>query len=280
VPAPARPFLLGARITGHVRHRSKYVHAELPWERRFYFRDPAQPTMHSAGNLEQFHHELRGCSLAGVEHHVAGHDFSRWVDDVLQMRNSPRGCGRSRPSRAPAVGRGLRNACAPRSSTQFRSATGCCRAAWSDERLPGHFATGSELAKPDCGAAPLMALRAPFRRMARRLHSPAAGGARRRPPLPKERRSGTEHRVHRRQRGGGAHRAPARRGRSHLPDHAGLANGRVGRRLEREGPAQSVGHRARGDRDAERGGRRGRAGTARCSAARSRPASPRRRACC
>jgi len=84
VPGPARPFVLGDRITGHVRHRSKYVHAELPWDRRFYFRDPAQTTWHSAGNLEQFHHELRRCSLAGVEHHVAGHDFSRWVDDVLQ----------------------------------------------------------------------------------------------------------------------------------------------------------------------------------------------------
>ena len=44
-----------------------------------------------------------------------------------------------------------------------------------------------------------------------------------------------------------------------LPDHAGLADGRARRRLERDGPAQPLGHRARGDRDAERGGRGGRA---------------------
>jgi hypothetical protein len=83
-PGPARPFVLGDRITGHVRHRSKYVHAELPGDRRFYFRDPGQTTMHSAGNLEQFQHELCDCSLSSLEHHAAGHDFSRWMDDVLQ----------------------------------------------------------------------------------------------------------------------------------------------------------------------------------------------------
>ena len=48
------------------------------------------------------------------------------------------------------------------------------------------------------------------------------------------------------------------RGDRHLPDHPGIADGRVGRRLVAGRTAESLGNHPAGDRDAERGrGRRG-----------------------
>lgn len=77
-------FELGERITAHVRHRHKYAHAALPPERRFYFRGAEGSTGRSAGSLEEFDRELRGGSASVLRHHAARHDFSRWVDGVLQ----------------------------------------------------------------------------------------------------------------------------------------------------------------------------------------------------
>ena len=70
-------------------------------------------------------------------------------------------------------------------------------------------------------------------------------------------RSPADARDDRRQRGRGLGRLPAQRGLLHLPDHAVLADGRAGRRVVEPGPAERLGHRADGRRDAERG-RRGR----------------------
>jgi hypothetical protein len=77
-------FTLARRATSHVRHRHKYVHAELPTDHRFYFGDPTEPLGASAGNLQQFHHELRACSPLVLRHHLNRNDFSRWVQDVMQ----------------------------------------------------------------------------------------------------------------------------------------------------------------------------------------------------
>jgi hypothetical protein len=60
------------------------VHAELPTDHRFYFGDPTEPLGASAGNLQQFHHELRACSPLVLRHHLNRNDFSRWVQDVMQ----------------------------------------------------------------------------------------------------------------------------------------------------------------------------------------------------
>ena len=72
--------------------------------------------------------------------------------------------------------------------------------------------------------------------------------------------------MHRWQRGGRTHRVPLERGRFHLPDHAGIADGRALRRLGRCRPAEPLGRGARRRRDAIGGRRGGR--NARCVAAR------------
>jgi len=79
-----QPFVFAERLTRHVRHRHKYLHAALPPKMRFYFCDLGRLTGRSAGNLEEFHQELRSCTPAVVRQHMARHDFSRWVRDVIQ----------------------------------------------------------------------------------------------------------------------------------------------------------------------------------------------------
>jgi hypothetical protein len=79
-----QPFVFAERLTRHVRHRHKYLHAVLPPKLRFYFCDLGRPTGRSAGNLEEFHQELRSCIPAVLRHHMVRHDFSRWVRDVIQ----------------------------------------------------------------------------------------------------------------------------------------------------------------------------------------------------
>ncbi len=81
---PGRAFAFEERITGHVRHRHKYLHADLPLERRFYFCRVDGATGRSAGNLEEFQDELRRCPKDVLRHHVPRHDFSRWLLDVIQ----------------------------------------------------------------------------------------------------------------------------------------------------------------------------------------------------
>jgi hydroxymethylpyrimidine pyrophosphatase-like HAD family hydrolase len=81
---PGRAFAFEERITGHVRHRHKYLHADLPTERRFFFCGGDGETGRSAGNLEEFKDELRVCPPGVLRHHVPRHDFSRWVLDVIQ----------------------------------------------------------------------------------------------------------------------------------------------------------------------------------------------------
>lgn len=67
-----------------MRHWHKYSSAFLPAARRFYFRAPTGLTGAVAGNMEEFHRELRRVPLAVVRHHARGGDFSRWVADVLR----------------------------------------------------------------------------------------------------------------------------------------------------------------------------------------------------
>lgn len=77
-------FTLPSRTVEHVRHWHKYAGGELPPERRFYFRDDGDSTGAVAANLEQFHHEVRRCTLDVLRHHAAGGDFSRWIRDVVK----------------------------------------------------------------------------------------------------------------------------------------------------------------------------------------------------
>jgi hydroxymethylpyrimidine pyrophosphatase-like HAD family hydrolase len=82
-PALATAIELDDRRSGHVRHWHKYVDQQLAPNRRFYFRSGSGPTGESAANIPEFSDEIARCDLAVLFHHAAGHDFSRWIGEVL-----------------------------------------------------------------------------------------------------------------------------------------------------------------------------------------------------
>jgi len=82
--ADPQQLTLGPRWVEHVRHWHKYLHAQLPRERWFYFRDAAGRGQAAAGNLAEFHRALRHASAAELLHHARARDFSRWISDVIQ----------------------------------------------------------------------------------------------------------------------------------------------------------------------------------------------------
>ncbi len=83
-PGDAVVFRPAARATHHVRHWHKYDDDRLPPDRRFHFRvDDATLTGATAGSVAGLARELRRCADATIEHHCAGGDLSRWVDEVL-----------------------------------------------------------------------------------------------------------------------------------------------------------------------------------------------------
>lgn len=79
-----RPFRIGTRQTGHIRHWHKYLHAHLPLHHRFFFRTAQGTTGSSAGNIEEFFHEIQRCQNTVIQHHASSGDFSRWIAEVLQ----------------------------------------------------------------------------------------------------------------------------------------------------------------------------------------------------
>jgi hypothetical protein len=78
-PAEVYPLILGRRAVNHVRHWHKYARFRLPPARRFYFWDSGGV----AGNLEEFHSELRLCDGRVLGHHARHRDFSSWIQDVM-----------------------------------------------------------------------------------------------------------------------------------------------------------------------------------------------------
>ena len=75
-----RPFTVHRRSSGHVRHWHKYIDGELPASLRFYF----TASDRVAGNLREFHRQFGGCSNTTLESHAHRHDFSRWIQLVIQ----------------------------------------------------------------------------------------------------------------------------------------------------------------------------------------------------
>lgn len=70
-------FRPAGRRTSHVRHWHKYVDADLPPDRRFFFRrNRDEPTGAVAANLDSFHQELSRSDIAAVTHHATLGDFS------------------------------------------------------------------------------------------------------------------------------------------------------------------------------------------------------------
>ncbi|MCK6554976.1 HAD hydrolase family protein [Candidatus Binatia bacterium] len=83
---PIERLRFAPRWVAHVRHWHKYSSAQLPAEGRFYFRGPAGLTGAAAGNMEEFHREVRRATAGTLQHHAAFGDFSRWVTEVIQDR--------------------------------------------------------------------------------------------------------------------------------------------------------------------------------------------------
>ncbi len=81
---PDRDFVLGARVTPHVRHWHKYVGAALPPEHWFRFVDAAGAVVASAGNVESFLRDLEEIDPGVLDGHLARGDISRWLSGCLQ----------------------------------------------------------------------------------------------------------------------------------------------------------------------------------------------------
>ncbi len=82
-PGP-RPFTVARRASPHARHLHKYQGRTLPEPQHFYFLAGAARTGRSAGNVEEFHREIRRADGGVVRHHALHGDFSRWIADVLR----------------------------------------------------------------------------------------------------------------------------------------------------------------------------------------------------
>ncbi|HEX6307106.1 MAG TPA: HAD family hydrolase [Longimicrobiales bacterium] len=75
-------FATGTRALPHVRHQHKYMYAQVPWERRFFFGPPAADRR-VAGNVAEFACEIAGTPRDVLRTHLLAGDFSRWTRDVL-----------------------------------------------------------------------------------------------------------------------------------------------------------------------------------------------------
>ena len=75
---------LAPRTLKHVRHKHKYSSGSIPPERRFHFWTHDGRDGPSAGNMEEFYREIDRSDGETLRHHCANHDFSQWVEEVLQ----------------------------------------------------------------------------------------------------------------------------------------------------------------------------------------------------
>lgn len=81
--AGTRRFRIAERVSEHVRHWHKYLSGQVPAPRRFFFRSNGGFTGGLAGNLSEFHREIRRARADTLHHHLRQGDFSAWVRDVI-----------------------------------------------------------------------------------------------------------------------------------------------------------------------------------------------------
>lgn len=82
-PPELHRLALSNRWVRHVRHWHKYAAAQLPSERRFYFRDRGGSLVGIAGNLVEFQRLLHRCDGQTLARHARARDFSRWLREVI-----------------------------------------------------------------------------------------------------------------------------------------------------------------------------------------------------
>jgi hypothetical protein len=78
-----RMFMIGPRITPHVRHREKYVDVPVSEERAFVFAPLEGGPYRRVQTLRQLVNELESVPPAALEPYIVRGDFSRWIGDVF-----------------------------------------------------------------------------------------------------------------------------------------------------------------------------------------------------
>lgn len=78
-----RMFMIGPRITPHVRHREKYVDVPVSDERAFVFTPPDGGPCLRVQTLRQLVEHLESMPPAHLEPYVVRGDFSRWIGGVF-----------------------------------------------------------------------------------------------------------------------------------------------------------------------------------------------------
>jgi hypothetical protein len=99
----AARFRIQRRRVTHRRHVRKYTEGELPPERSFFFRGPRRELNLRAANLVRFVELAEGVDEATWLHHLRGHDYSRWIREVIKDPELAAAVAASEASPAPAA---------------------------------------------------------------------------------------------------------------------------------------------------------------------------------
>jgi hypothetical protein len=78
-----RTFIIGERLTPHVRHRQKYVDVPVPDNRAFVFGAGRRSVTARAHTLREFVEVLEKLGVTQGSGYLRRRDFSRWIGDVF-----------------------------------------------------------------------------------------------------------------------------------------------------------------------------------------------------
>ena len=78
-----RRFIIGERLTPHVRHRQKYVDVPVSDERAFVFGSNHRTAATRAHTLREFVSGVEQLDATGSGGYLRRGDFSRWISDVF-----------------------------------------------------------------------------------------------------------------------------------------------------------------------------------------------------
>jgi hydroxymethylpyrimidine pyrophosphatase-like HAD family hydrolase len=81
--AELRTFIIGERLTPHVRHRQKYVDVPVPDNRAFVFGSGRRSVTARAHTLREFVDVLETLDVTQGSGYLRRRDFSRWIGDVF-----------------------------------------------------------------------------------------------------------------------------------------------------------------------------------------------------
>jgi hypothetical protein len=82
-PGKLQHFSLRARLTAHVRHRSKYLDVPMQTGSEFVFTADGRPVGPPSRTLQQFVASLESVSRGVLDGHARRGDFSRWIAEAF-----------------------------------------------------------------------------------------------------------------------------------------------------------------------------------------------------